>query len=115
MKYYLLNTQQMKDDIWQNPMLIKTKSLSKIKKIRVLQKKLDVLLKNVRKDIFESNAAMTDSKFDQLLQGDNLDELDREDYNHLLAMCLYDTQEQRIRCCNKTTILKGNLIGTRIT
>ena len=50
MKYYILNKQQVKQDIWVNPILIRTKSLAKIKKIRSLQKKLDILLKAVKKD-----------------------------------------------------------------
>lgn len=114
MKYYLLNKKEIKEDIWTHPIIVRTKSLSKIKKIRSLQKKLDYLLKQVRKDLFEGNAGMTDSTFNLLLDGSTAEEITRSDYNSLLVMCILDTQEQRIRCCNKTEILKGKLFGNQI-
>ena len=114
MKYYLVNKQEVKENIWTNPILIRTKCLSKIKKVRTLQKKLDTLLKAVKKDLYDNNAGMTDERIQRLLNGEGVEEITRSDYNSLLVMCLLDTQEQRIRTCNKTEVLKGNLYGSQI-
>lgn len=114
MKYYLLNRDVIKEDIWINPILIKTKSISKINKIRALQKKLDSLLKTVKKDLYDSNAGLTEEKINLFLQGETNTEITKKEYNTLLVMSLYDTQEQRIRCCNKTEILRGKLFGSCI-
>lgn len=114
MKYYLLNKDAIKHDIWTHPLLVRTKSLSKIKKIRALQKKLDALMKAVRKDLFDGNAGMTDSTLQMLLDGSTAEEITRSEYNSLLVMSILDTQEQKIRCCNKTEILKGKLYGNEI-
>lgn len=114
MKYYLLNRDEVKENIWTNPILIRTKSLSKIKKIRTLQKKLNTLLKQVEKELKESNTVSTHDKFSLLIDNEDATEISRADYNALLVMCLMDTQEQRIRCCNKSETLKGKLYGNTI-
>lgn len=114
MKYYILNKQQVKQDIWVNPILIRTKSLAKIKKIRSLQKKLDILLKAVKKDLYDSNAGLDEQKINNFIYGDCAEEISRQDYNSLLVMSLLDTQEQRIKTCNKSEILKGKLYGSEI-
>lgn len=114
MKYFLLNKQEVKKDIWINPILIKTKSLVKIKKIRALQKKLDTLLKAVKKDLYDCNAGINDERIQTLLDDNNVTEITSRDYNALLVMSLLDTQEQRIKCCNKSSVLKGKLYGTEI-
>lgn len=114
MKYYLLNKQEVKDNIWENPILIRTKSLGKIKRIRTLQKKLDTLMKQVEKELKESNTSSLYDKFDMLIKDENVTEITKTDYNALLVMCLMDTQEQRIKCCNKSEVLKGKLFGNEI-
>lgn len=114
MKYYLLNKDEIKDNIWTNPILIRTKCLSKIKKIRTLQKKLDSLLKTVKTDLYSTNSGINEERITMLLKGENVDEITRADYNTLLVLCLLDTQEQRIKTCNKSNILKGKLWGNQI-
>ena len=47
MKYYLLNREDIKKDISTNPLMIKTKSFAKIKKLKSLQKQVDKLLQQV--------------------------------------------------------------------
>lgn len=116
MKYFLLNKKEVKNDIWTNPILVRTKSLSKIKKIRTLQKKLDTLVKQVTKELKESNnvSSSTQEIIDQLFLGENLTEVTSKEYNALKVMCLYDNQLQRIQACNKTEVLKGKLYGDQI-
>ena len=114
MKYYILNRQEVKNDIWVNPIIIRTKCLSKINKIKSLRKKLKALEKAVTKDLFELNAGMTQDKMEMLIEGETKEEITRADYNALLPMCLYETQEQRIRACNKSQVLKGRLYGNEI-
>lgn len=114
MKYYILNRKEVKENIWTNPILIRTKSLSKIKKIRSLQKKIDSLLKSIKKDLYDNNAGLTEEKIQLMLSGETAEEITRSDYNSLLVMSLLDTQEQRIKTCNKTEILKGKLYGDSI-
>lgn len=114
MKFYLLNKEAVKEDIWTNPILIKTKCASKINKIRTLQKKLNTLLNTVKKELYNDNAGLNEEKIEQLIQGDGLTEVSRQEYNSLLVMSLFDTQEQRIKCCNKTEVLKGKLYGNTI-
>ena len=114
MKYYLLNKEEVRQNIWVNPMLIRTKCLGKIKKIRTLQKKLDVLMKAVMTDLKNNNAAVTDEKVKLLLDGTTCEEISRNDYNKMYAVPLYDTQEQRISSYVKTKVLKGKLYGNEI-
>lgn len=114
MKYYILNRKEVKENIWTNPILIRTKSLSKIKKIRSLQKKIDSLLKSIKKDLYDNNAGLNEEKVQLMLSGETAEEITRSDYNSLLIMGLLDTQEQRIKVCNKTEILKGKLYGDSI-
>lgn len=116
MKYYLLNRDDVKKNIWTNPLVIKTKSLGKIKKIRTLKKKLDTLMNQVQKELRESNiwSRATDDIIDKLLYGGTEVEITKHEFDALYALSLYDTQEQRIRFCNKTTVLKGRLFGNEI-
>lgn len=114
MKYYLLNKQEVKKNIWTNPILVRTKCLSKIKKIRTLQKKLNSLLKTVKADLYAINSGLNEERIDMLLKGENLDEITRNDYNALLVLSLLDTQEQRIKACNRSTVLQGKLWGNEI-
>lgn len=46
MKYYILNKQQVKQDIWVNPILIRTKSLAKIKKDKKFTKEIRYFIKS---------------------------------------------------------------------
>lgn len=114
MKYYLLNKEDVRQNIWVNPLLIRTKSLGKIKKVRALQKKLDSLMKVIMKDLKENNAALTDEKVKLLLDGTTCEEITRNDYNKMYAVPLYDTQEQRMSSYSKTEVLKGKLWGNEI-
>ena len=116
MKYYLLNRDEVKNDIWVNPMVVKTKSLGKIKKARVLKEKLDKLLIQIQKELKDSNiwSRATDTIMNDLLFGGKEIELTKSEYDTLYALSLYDTQEQRIKMCNKTSVLKGRLFGNQI-
>ena len=82
--------------------------------LRSLQKKLDILLKAVKKDLYDSNAGLDEQKINNFIYGDCAEEISRQDYNSLLVMSLFDTQEQRIKTCNKSEILKGKLYGSEI-
>lgn len=113
MKYYLLNRNEVKKNIWTNPMLVKTKSLSKIEKIRRLRKQLDTLTNQVVKELKESNV-INDERIEILLNGEGVTEITNKDYNALLVMSLYDTQEQRMSACNKSEVLKGKLWDNEI-
>ena len=116
MKYYLLNRDEVKKDIWVNPLVVKTKSLGKIKKIRTLKEKLDKLMVQVQKELRESNiwSRSTDTILDKLLFGGTEVELTKSEFDTLYALSLYDTQEQRIKMCNRTSVLKGRLFGNEI-
>lgn len=114
MKYYIINKQEVKQDIWVNPIVIRTKCLSKINKVRKLQKQLNILMKQIEKDLYDNNAGLTDEKINKFIDGSTNTEITRGEYNSLLVMSLLDTQEQRIRTCNKTNVLKGKLYGNTI-
>lgn len=112
MKFYLLNKDEVKHDIFKNPILVRTKSLAKINKLRKLKKQLALLEKQVKTELKNSNA-ITDEIIEKFLENSG-EEITRQDYNALLVLCLMDTQEQRIKCCNKSTVLKGKLYGVEI-
>ena len=112
MKFYLLNKNEVKKDIFKNPILVRTKSLSKINKLKKLKKQLATLEKQVLKDLKDLNV-INDEIINRFLE-DCGEEITRKDYNSLLVMSLLDTQEQRIKCCNKSDVLKGKLYGTEI-
>lgn len=116
MKYYLLNRDSVKKDIWVNPLVIKTKSLGKIKKARLLKEKLDKLVTQIQKELKDSNiwSRSTDEIMNTLIFGGNEIELTKYEFDTLSTLSLYDTQEQRIKMFNKTKVLKGRLFGTEI-
>ena len=114
MKYFLLNKQEIKDNIWTNPILVKTKCLSKIKKLKSLRKKLDQLQKQVIKDLYDNNSGLNSEIIESFLTLENNIELTSKEFNSLKVMCLLDTQEQRMRVCNKTEVLKGKLYENSI-
>lgn len=114
MKYYLLNKEECIKNINTNPILIRTRALGKIKKARALQKKLDVLMKQIRKDLSELNVALTEEKINLLLSGETVEEITNKEYNAMYAIPLYDTQEQRMSSYCKTSIMKGKLYGNEI-
>lgn len=116
MKYFLLNREEVKNDIWVNPQVVKTKSLSKIKKARVLKDKLDKLLTQIQKELKESNiwSKATEEVMNELLFSGKDVEITKQEFDVLYALSLYDTQEQRIKMCNKTEVLKGKLYGKEI-
>ena len=70
--------------------------------------------KAVKKDLYDSNAGLDEQKINNFIYGDCAEEISRQDYNSLLVMSLFDTQEQRIKTCNKSEILKGKLYGSEI-
>jgi hypothetical protein len=113
MKYYLLNKDEVKKNIWTNPILVKTKSFSKLEKIRKMKKQIEVLTKQVVKELKESNV-INDERIEMMFKGENLTEISLKDYNALIVMGLYDKQEQRIHACNRTGVLQGKLYGDSI-
>jgi len=113
MKYYIYNAKECREDIWTNPILVKTKSLSKIKQYRTLLKKLSKLEKDIKTELKISNAVMNDEIIQMVMEKDG-DEITNSEYNALYTVALYDRQEQRIASYNKTNILKGKLVGNKI-
>lgn len=113
MKYYIYNAEDCRKDIWTNPILVKTKSLSKIKQYRTLLKKLTKLEKDIKTELKISNAVMNDDILKMVMEKDG-DEITNSEYNALYTVALYDRQEQRISSYNKTNILKGKLVGNEI-
>ena len=113
MKYYLLNKEEIKENIWINPILVKTKSLSKIKQYRKLKDKLERLKTQIIKELRDTNNFSYDDKINLFLENQG-DEITCSEYNSIKPVGLYDQQEQRIRAYNKTKILKGKLYGNRI-
>ena len=113
MKYFLLNKNEIKHNIWTNPILIKTKAYSKIKKYRSLLLKIEKLKKEIYKELKETNNTSYEDKIKFFIENDG-DEITCAEYNSMKPIILYDQQEQRIRAYNKTKILKGKLYGNRI-
>lgn len=113
MKYFLLNKQDVKQNIWTNPILVKTKCMTKIKKLKSLQKKIDILYKTIKKDLYDNNAGLNDDKINLFLSQEHT-EITNKEYNSLSVLSLLDTAEQRIKICNKTNVLKGKLYGDQI-
>ena len=48
MKYFLLNKEEVKKNIWNNPILVRTKCWGKIKKYQTLKSKLKILQMNIQ-------------------------------------------------------------------
>lgn len=115
MKYFLLNKEEVRSNIWNNPILIKLKCWSKIKKYKTLQKKLNSLFKQIETDIKGCNSVERSSPeiINTLLSGD-ITEVTSKDYNALRGLSLYDDIVQRIKMCNKSDVLKGKLYGNEI-
>ena len=114
MKYFLLNKDDIKRDIDINPLLIKTKSYSKIKKYRTLLNKLQKLEKEILKELRETNNSYSDINNNLFIKNDGT-EISCSDYNRIKPICLYDEQLQRIRAYNRTEIFKNaKLIGCEI-
>lgn len=116
MKYFLLNREQVKKDIFVNPELVKTKSWGKIKKYQTLKKKLDYLYKQIETDLKNCNTMSysTEDIINKLLHDDKITEITSKDYNVLYGIALYDDEISRIKICNKSEVLKGKLYGREI-
>ena len=116
MKYFLLNKQEVKKDIFVNPQLVRTKSWGKIKKYQNLKKKLDTLYKQIEKDLKECNSMSysTTDMINTLLHDENITEITCKDYNALYGLPLYDDELSRIKVCNRSEVLKGKLWGKEI-
>lgn len=116
MKYYLLNREDIKKDISTNPLMIKTKSFAKIKKLKSLQKQVDKLLQQVKKELKDTNNFSKNDIIDLFLNKEleAITEITSQEYTKLKSLFVLDTQEQRIKICNKTNVLKGKLYGTEI-
>lgn len=116
MKYFLLNKDEVKKNIWTNPILVRTKSWGKIKKYQTLKKKLDYLYKQIENDMKTCNSdyQSTPEIINTLLTDDTITEITSKDYNALYGMSLYDTELQRIKVCNRSEVLKGKLYGVEI-
>ena len=115
MKYFLLNKEEIKKDIFVNPKLVRTKSWIKIKKYQALKKKLDYLYKQIETDLKSCNAWSYSTKdiIDSLLH-DEVTEITSKDYNALYGIALYDDEITRIKMCNRSDVLKGKLWGKEI-
>lgn len=118
MKYYLLNKEEVRKNIWANPRIMKTKSYSKIKQLRSLLNKIEKLKASIIKELKESNGFISyledkDAFIDSFLENCG-DEVTSLEYTNLKMLSLYDRQEQRIQVLNKTNILKGKLVGDEI-
>ena len=113
MKYYLYNKEECRKNIWTNPILVRTKSLAKIKQYRTLLKKLNKLEKDIKTELNSSNAAINDEIISMVMTKDG-DEITSSEYNKLYTIALYDTQIQRIKTYSQTKILKGKLVGDEI-
>jgi hypothetical protein len=116
MKYFLLNKEEVKQDIFKNPELVKTKSWGKIKKYQTLKKKLDYLYKQIETDLKNCNSMSysTTEIIDKLLHDKNITEITSKDYNALYGLPLYDDEVTRIKLCNRSEVLKGKLWGNEI-
>ena len=118
MKYYLLNKEEVRKNIWANPRIMKTKSYSKIKQLRSLLNKIEKLKASIVKELKESNGFISyledkDAFINSFLENCG-DEVTSSEYTNLKMLSLYDRQEQRIQVLNKTNILKGKLVGDEI-
>lgn len=118
MKYYLLNKEEVRKNIWANPRIMKTKSYSKIKQLRSLLTKIEKLKASIVKELKESNGFISyledkDAFINSFLENCG-DEVTSSEYTNLKMLSLYDRQEQRIQVLNKTNILKGKLVGDEI-
>lgn len=118
MKYYLLNKEEVRKNIWANPRIMKTKSYSKIKQLRSLLNKIEKLKASIVKELKESNGFISyledkDAFINSFLENCG-DEVTSSEYTNLKMLSLYDRQEQRIQVLNKTNILKGKLVGEEI-
>lgn len=118
MKYYLLNKDEVRKNIWTNPVVVKTKSFSKITQLRSLLSKIDKLRAGIIKELKESNGFLSyvenQDEFIENFIKDFGDEITSSEYTNLKMLGLYDRQEQRISVLNKTQILKGKLVGDEI-
>lgn len=116
MKYFLLNREEIKKDIFVNPQLVKTKSWGKIKKYQTLKRKLDLLYKQIETDLKNCNSTSqsTSAIIDKLLHDEKITEITCKDYNALYGLALYDDEISRIKVCNRSEILKGKLWGKEI-
>lgn len=118
MKYYILNKEEVRKNIWTNPIIMKTKSYSKIVQLRSLLSKIDKLKASIIKEIKESNGFLSyvedrDEFIEKFIQDCGV-EITSSEYTNLKMLGLYDRQEQRIQVLNRTNVLKGKLVGDEI-
>ena len=116
MKYFLLNKEEVKKNIWNNPILVRTKCWGKIKKYQTLKRKLDYLYKQIETDMKSCNSTYnaTPEIINTLLTDDTITEITSKDYNALYGLALYDDELSRIKVCNRSEVLKGKLYGNEI-
>ena len=118
MKYYILNKEEVRKNIWTNPIIMKTKSYSKIVQLRSLLSKIDKLKASIIKEIKESNGFLAyvenkDEFIEKFIQDCGV-EITSSEYTNLKMLGLYDRQEQKIQVLNRTNVLKGKLVGDEI-
>ena len=118
MKYYILNKEEVRKNIWTNPIVMKTKSYSKIVQLRSLLSKIDKLKASIIKEIKESNGFLSyvedkDEFIEKFIQDCGI-EITSSEYTNLKMLGLYDRQGQRIQVLNRTNVLKGKLVGDEI-
>ena len=118
MKYYILNKEEVRKNIWTNPIVMKTKSYSKIVQLRSLLSKIDKLKASIIKEIKEYNGFLSyvedkDECIEKFIQYCGI-EITSSEYTNLKMLGLYDRQGQRIQVLNRTNVLKGKLVGDEI-
>lgn len=106
MKYYLINKSDIKLDVFTNPIVIKTTSLPKINRIKLLQKQINKLKEDVLKELKNNNTVKYNPEILESFLDCQGDEITRSDYNKLYGSPLYDSREQRISLFNKTEIMR---------
>ena len=106
MKYYLVNKEEIKSNVFANPIVIKTNSLPKIYRMRLLQKQLNKLKSDIIRELQTNNAVKYNPEILESFLDNQGDEITRSDYNKLYGSPLYDTRQQRIDLFHKTEILR---------
>lgn len=113
MKYYLLNRKECRENIYTNPQLIKTKSMSKINKYRKLEKQLNKLKREIFNELRSSNKVITDGMIENFLIDEGT-EIVSSEYKAMYLIPLLEDQVQRMRAYNKTAVMSGKLYDVQI-
>ena len=66
MKYYLVNKEEIKSNVFANPIVIKTNSLPKIYRMRLLQKQLNKLKSDIIRELQTNKIGRAHSELQSL-------------------------------------------------